>query len=124
MKQQLVKHAGWICSALLCCVLLGVALYIATQEKNNTINNADSANNAYTQLVNCAIYYNELESYGEQRPEMNQENFHNLIWNFLEPYRKQHISTNERYVWGDYNEQSAYLLFFLKHYYDECLEDG
>ena len=122
MKQQLIKNAGWVCSVMLCCVLLGVVLYITTQEKNSTTHRTDTINSAYTELVKCAIYYNELESYGEIRQTLIEENFRNVIWDFLEPYRKKHISTNERYVWGDYNEQRTYLLFFLKHYYDNCLE--
>ena len=117
MKKWLKKYSGWVCCGVLCCVLFGVALHLATQEK-------PEAEDKYTQLVNCAIYYNELESYGEARPNINEQNWHDLIWNFLEPYRKEHISTNERYVWSDYTEQKAYLLFFLKHYYDECLGEG
>ena len=114
MLNKAKNNAGWICATLLLCALVGVSIYFLT--------NQQPATNEYTNLVNCAIYYNELEAYGETRPALTEQNFRNLIWENLEPYRKQHISTNERYVWGDYNEQRTYLLFFLKHYHDSCLK--
>lgn len=121
MNTHFQKYRHWIGYGVLCCVIIGLAVYIAAQAIQQA--KQEQPESAYTRLVNCAIYYNELEAYGEPRPELNQENFHNLVWDFLEPYRKQHISTNERYVWGDYNQQRAYLLFFLKHYYEECLRE-
>ena len=120
MVSKAKHYAGWICAGFLACALVGVLIYVFAQRETNE--RADQASD-YTKLVQCAIYYNELESYGEQRPAPTEENWYNVIWEHLEPYRKQYISTNERYVWGDYNEQRAYLLLFLKHYYDECLRD-
>ena len=117
MLNKTKHNAGWICATLLLCALIGVLIYFFTQQTTN-----EQTTNEYTNLVNCAIYYNELESYGETRPALTEQNFRNLVWENLEPYRKQHISTNERYVWGDYDQQKTYLLFFLKHYYDNCLE--
>ena len=116
MLNKAKHNAGWICTTLLLCALVSVLIYFLTSQTTNK-----HTRNQYTDLVSCAIYYNELEAYGENRPALTEQNFRNLIWKHLEPYRKQHISTNERYVWGDYNQQRAYLLFFLKHYYDNCL---
>ena len=77
MKKWIQTYRAWICCGVLGCVLLGFVLYVATQETQ------EKSENPYTQLVNCAIYYNEFESYGEARPEINEQNWYNLIWDFF-----------------------------------------